>query len=217
MLVAVCLASLAQGQLLGVTSCLLICAFAISHHTSIHIKFKILVEQLRSRRKFRELAERDMLTGLSNRRSFEASLHSAVLQRSPIAVLFIDLDGFKGVNDTFGHSVGDALLQQVATRLREAVRGSDLVARLGGDEFAILHAAVATETTANLLAERISFAIALPFTVNGELIHIGASVGIRISDVRDVSFDRLLKDADEALYRVKRAGGRAFAFAAPAR
>ena len=213
MLVGLCLAFVPRGGLLGGSSCVLVAAFAVSHYYSTQVKFEILVEQLRSRRKLRELAEHDTLTGLSNRRCFEASLKTAFQQRCPIAVLFIDLDGFKGVNDSFGHATGDALLQQVAGRLSGAVRGSDLVARLGGDEFAILHGAVATEETACLLAERINLAIGLPFQVSEQLILIGASVGIRLSNGREISADTLLRDADRALYRVKQAGGKSFSFA----
>jgi diguanylate cyclase (GGDEF)-like protein len=213
MVAALCIAFFPRGLLLCGSGCLLATAFTIAQYTSIQVKFEIMVEQIRSRRKHRTLSEQDMLTGLSNRRHFETKLRTAVLQHLPVAILFIDLDGFKGVNDTFGHATGDALLQQVSRRLLGAVCPVDLVARLGGDEFAILHAAVATETTAHSLAERLTHAISLPFIIGERLIFIGASIGVRLSDVRDDSSDKLLSDADHALYSVKQAGGKAFAFA----
>jgi diguanylate cyclase (GGDEF)-like protein len=189
---------------------ILIVFLCISHHEAAQNKFDILVEQIRLRRQFRELAEQDTLTGLANRRQFQASLAAACVAGTPFAILFIDLDRFKGVNDSYGHAAGDKLLQLVAQRLRATVRSRDLVARLGGDEFAILQAPVATIASAQALAERVVQQIAAPFEIDGQPVEIGASVGVQLSQEGERDTNRLLNTADAALYRVKEAGGGSF-------
>jgi diguanylate cyclase (GGDEF)-like protein len=129
-------------------------------------------------------AYHDPLTGLANRARFcergERGLAEAMLAGAPhrVAVLMIDLDGFKAVNDTLGHGAGDALLRQVAARLLDATRGSDIVARLGGDEFGVVLENVRVESDAVIVAERIGRALRAPFDVEGSRVAIGASIGI---------------------------------------
>lgn len=183
--------------------------------TSISVKFDILVDKIRAQRQLAELAERDALTGLANRRSFENRLALACRLGVTFAILFIDLDKFKAVNDLYGHATGDALLQSAARRLLLAVRESDLVARLGGDEFAVLQAAPATAATAETLAARINRDMASSFEIEGRQLQIAASIGIRLAAADEADAPVLLRSADTALYEVKRMGGGSFTLAGP--
>jgi diguanylate cyclase (GGDEF)-like protein len=130
------------------------------------------------------LAYHDTLTGLANRARFleclDAALATALAAGDParVAVLVLDLDGFKGVNDSMGHAAGDALLAQVAARLLNATRGCDTVARMGGDEFAVLLDGVPQDAAASVVAQRIVTAVAAPFEIHGREARIGASLGI---------------------------------------
>ena len=149
----------------------------------------------------RHQAMHDHLTGLPNRASFAEHLAAS---NGPLTTLLIDLDGFKQVNDTLGHSAGDALLVEVAARLRECVRETDAAARLGGDEFAVvLHGAA--EDTAVRTAERILACLSRPYDIAGSTAHISASIGIAIGDAVCPT-DQLLADADAAMYHSKRTG-----------
>jgi len=143
----------------------------------------------------------DALTGLPDRAAFAAALRAARGDR--VAVLFLDLDDFKLVNDGFGHEVGDRLLIQVAQRLRGAVREDDLVARLGGDEFTVLCAG-ADQAAATLAAGRLRAALGHPFDVAGQRRHVRVSIGIAVSG--DAPVETLLRDADSAMYQAKQAG-----------
>lgn len=161
-------------------------------------------------------ATTDALTGLGNRESFLAAADD-VLQgpsRSPrAAVLFCDLDGFKAVNDTYGHSVGDDLLRAVARRLRNALAECDVLARMGGDEFAALLHDVADEHAARRVAERLIGVLDEPVRVGGRILHLSGSIGIALADpTKDV--EQLLREADLAMYQAKGAGrGRCAVFA----
>ena len=159
-----------------------------------------------SDRRARE-ALRDPLTGLPNRTLFLDRLETAAakaLRRSrSIAVLFMDLDGFKVVNDTLGHASGDELLQSVAQRVTEATRAADTVARLGGDEFAILVDDLEEDDSATWVAERVQDALQAPFRVSGRDIRIGASIGIALGPDPEEQPHLLLRDADLAMYRAK--------------
>jgi diguanylate cyclase (GGDEF)-like protein len=165
-------------------------------------------------RRVLELAQTDILTGLPNRAFFLEQLKDAGSDpQAPgvFAVLMVDLDRFKNVNDSLGHAAGDALLQQVAVRLRSALRGEDVLARLGGDEFAIIQAGGYDQrATSTDLAGRISGLIAEPFQLPGNQVEIGTSIGIAIAPEHGDDREQLLKKADLALYRSKSAGRNCF-------
>ena len=153
------------------------------------------------------LAFHDALTGLPNRAVFGEHLGRTVEKAAegsePVAVLCIDLDGFKAVNDVYGHPAGDALLVAAAQRIRGAVREHELVARLGGDEFAIVQAAGQQPEHAGLLAERVIAALAEPFAIGSETVRITGSIGVALYPADATSPDTLVKNADMALYRAK--------------
>ena len=147
------------------------------------------------------MAQHDALTGLANRTLFRSRLQIATQQDVRVALLCLDLDRFKQVNDTLGHPAGDGLLQQVAERLLTCVRTSDTVARLGGDEFAIICAGADAEAIAGRAIEH----LAAPYVLGQHQVSIGVSVGIAVAG-RSASPDILIQQADEALYSAKRAG-----------
>jgi diguanylate cyclase (GGDEF)-like protein/PAS domain S-box-containing protein len=161
----------------------------------------------------------DSLTDLPNRALFKNRLEHALSRRSDaspaMAVYFLDLDGFKGVNDTLGHSAGDDLLVEVAARLRSVVRPSDTVARFGGDEFAILVDDLPDDGDGTELAQRICDAIEAPITLVGDEVHISASIGIAHRDDDSIDAEQMLRNADLAMYQAK-AGAGGFAVFAPA-
>ncbi|RZA17363.1 MAG: GGDEF domain-containing protein, partial [Lysobacteraceae bacterium] len=163
------------------------------------------------------LAQYDTLTGLPNRSLFMDRLATAGLRagraRRALAVLFLDLDGFKAINDDFGHKEGDAVLVETAYRLSQAVRKSDTVARLGGDEFTIVLEQL-SEPLADVqsVAEKIIQAMRAPFMVQGQARHVTVSVGaaVRLDDQPTLTTTALLNRADAAMYEAKRAGKNAF-------
>jgi diguanylate cyclase (GGDEF)-like protein len=151
----------------------------------------------------------DSLTGLASRALFLDRLQHGLVQaarsKTNITLLFIDLDRFKMVNDTLGHAAGDVLLVEVAERLRGCLRASDTAARFGGDEFVVLlHGTNAADS--EIVADRIIEAVRRPFTVQGIDVFVDASIGIATSEAGSVAADDLLRDADVAMYRAKRAG-----------
>ncbi|WP_146214680.1 GGDEF domain-containing protein [Azospirillum thermophilum] len=154
----------------------------------------------------------DPLTGLANRRFFDAFVERCEAlppeERTPQAILCIDLDGFKPVNDRYGHAVGDAVLKAVASRLMRCVREVDQVVRFGGDEFAILldMADQPDEEQALRVAERVVKALSVPVKAEGVELQIGCSVGIAVWPTDDRRFDTVLRYADQALYSAKRRG-----------
>jgi diguanylate cyclase (GGDEF)-like protein len=148
----------------------------------------------------------DALTGLPDRAAFLAALRDAASAGEGVAVLFLDLDDFKVINDGFGHEAGDRLLIQVAQRLRAAIRDTDLVARLGGDEFTVLCRGSGDRTVASITAERLRGALAEPFDVAGQRRHVRVSIGCRIAPPGEVDPHVLLRDADAAMYQAKEAG-----------
>ncbi|OYU98778.1 MAG: bifunctional diguanylate cyclase/phosphodiesterase [Burkholderiales bacterium PBB5] len=169
-----------------------------------------------------QLAFRDVLTGLPNRLLFDDRLQHAIdrLQRQPagpigpqLAVLFIDLDGFKPVNDALGHGAGDLVLREAARRLAGVARASDTLARVGGDEFVLL-APVDPPATATALAERLIEALRRPFALDGQSVALGCSIGIAQFPEHGAG-DRLLACADAAMYAAKRAGGGGWAMYQP--
>jgi len=162
----------------------------------------------------RENAQRDSLTKLANREFFESALQEGLTRtpREHVAVLLIDLDRFKAVNDTLGHAAGDALLRLVAERLQSAVRSSDLVARFGGDEFAILiDPAPSTEEPIGI-AQRILDLVQRTYFIEGQLVNVGTSIGIALSPVHGNDGVVLLRNADLALYHSKSSGRGQFHF-----
>lgn len=162
------------------------------------------------------LARTDGLTGLANRSTFTERLHQAfaAAQRGAptFAIFYLDLDHFKPVNDTLGHPIGDLLLQEVANRLRNCTRESDLIARLGGDEFTILQGEMGEPANAAALAEKIQTVLAAPFLLNGNDVRISVSIGI-CPYAQDISgADDMLTQADLALYRSKNEGRNQYRF-----
>ncbi|MGI9420384.1 MAG: sensor domain-containing protein [Geminicoccaceae bacterium] len=155
-------------------------------------------------------AHHDSLTDLPNRAAYEEQLQRAHVEAEltgrPLAVMFLDLDRFKAVNDGFGHETGDRLLIEVGRRLQRCVRKSDLVARFGGDEFAILARGHKTPADINLLAQRIIKAVAAPIRIDGREIEIGVSIGITSFPDDRSPADDLIANADLALYRAKQSG-----------
>ncbi len=158
----------------------------------------------------RHQAMHDPLTGLPNRALFNDRLEHALSRRARnpgyVAVMIVDLDGFKNVNDSLGHLTGDELLVAVAERFEAHLRGFDTIARLGGDEFAILFDELEAADQAGRVAQRVLDALVDPLTLPGRDVAIGASVGIALTDNTDTRSDRLLADADAAMYRAKREG-----------
>ncbi|MEI7607061.1 MAG: sensor domain-containing diguanylate cyclase [Rhodospirillaceae bacterium] len=154
----------------------------------------------------RRLANHDALTGLTSLRRFKDMLNEALARakrdESEFAVLFIDLDHFKAVNDTQGHDAGDLVLKEVALRLRACVRDTDAVARVGGDEFAVL-AERASLALAEKIAKRIVAAINRPFPLPGGTARIGASIGVALYPTHGADLDGLMKAADRAMYAIK--------------
>jgi diguanylate cyclase (GGDEF)-like protein/PAS domain S-box-containing protein len=162
------------------------------------------------------LARTDGLTGLANRTTFIERLRQsfAAAQRGAIAfaIFYLDLDHFKPVNDTLGHPTGDLLLQQVAERLKSCTRDSDLVARLGGDEFAVLQGEMGEATNAAELAAKLRAAVSAPYRLNGNDVHISASIGVCPYIQGSSSADAMLVQADLALYRSKQEGRNQYHF-----
>jgi len=170
-----------------------------------------------------ELARLDTLTGLPNRLAFNEYLPGAVLRGrlagNAMALMFLDIDHFKAINDTMGHAVGDAVLTEYARRLLGCVRGTDMVARLAGDEFVlVLEGLTAPDTAATVAAKIVERVHTPPFTVDGQRIKVTTSVGIAFHRAADssVTAEELLARADTALYNAKAAGRDRFEFFMPA-
>ncbi len=174
------------------------------------INLRETTEELRRNGKqLNHLARHDALTGLPNRVAFRddvAGFLRRMRRGQSLAVLYLDLDRFKAVNDTLGHPVGDRLLNEVADRLRSVVREVDTITRLGGDEFAIAQSGVEQPRSADILAQRLIETLSQPYDIGGQLVAVGASVGITLADHNDLDADQLLRRADMALYAAKRHG-----------
>ena len=165
----------------------------------------------------RYLATHDTMTGLPVMRLakdyLSKSMHRSHRNKKMTAVMFIDLDGFKAVNDNFGHDAGDYVLKQVAQRLLSSVRESDTVARVGGDEFLLIADDIHISQDASGIAGKIIDVISRPININGNQAVVGTSIGIALYPADGEDMEALIKKADEAMYRIKKAGKNGFAFA----
>jgi diguanylate cyclase (GGDEF)-like protein len=163
-----------------------------------------------AKEEFRSLAYHDDLTGLPNRSLLHDRLGLAITHssrhESHLAVLFLDLDDFKGVNDAFGHACGDRVLVELAGRIRRTVRAEDTVARLGGDEFIVVLAQVTGAGDAARVAAKVLEAVRAPLRLDGHQVSIGVSVGVSVFPRDGVSPGELLRSADRAMYRAKERG-----------
>jgi len=179
-----------------------------------------LTDKKRSEREINQLARYDTLTGLANRRHITDLLERALKghsgQPQPCALLMMDLDRFKAVNDTLGHPVGDQLLQQVAGRLTQIVGDKGQVGRLGGDEFQIVVPQLSQPEKLAGIANAIILSLAKPFAIEGEQVRIGSSLGIAVSEGQGVTASALVRNADLALYAAKDAGRGVYRFYADA-
>nr|MBA3518104.1 EAL domain-containing protein [Hyphomicrobiales bacterium] len=177
--------------------------------------FEDVTEQRRAQARIAHMARHDGLTNLPNRYAFRERIQEALdapHAGGMLAVMCLDLDHFKEVNDTLGHPTGDALLCAAGDRLAACVRDTDMVARIGGDEFAILQFAVATPDDADRLGGRIIEAMHKPFQIEGEIVYATASLGIALSPLHGDDPDVLMKSADLALYAAKSDGRRTYRF-----
>ena len=180
------------------------------------VTFGDITERKRSQEQIRHLAYHDSLTGLPNRELFldrlSVALAHAVRYQSGLAVVFVDLDHFKVVNDSLGHSIGDQLLRAVGQRIRVALREEDTVARLGGDEFTALLPGTSDPDAASRIAEKLQHAIKQPLLIEGRELQVSASIGIGLFPADGDDAESLLKNADTAMYRSKELGRDQFQF-----
>ncbi|MBB4693395.1 GGDEF domain-containing protein [Paractinoplanes abujensis] len=201
---------------------LMFTAFAIAMVIIVLIGYSVL----RGSARLAQARMHDALTGLPNRALFLERADAVIADwrrkrltgdTGPVAALFLDLDGFKPVNDTYGHAAGDALLKQVALRLIEATRPEDMVSRFGGDEFLVLCRKLHTEQDAVAVADRIRDYVSEPFEIDGRTVRIGVSIGVAMLDEQAPEAAALIHRADLALYRAKEGGrGRVEVFESPA-
>lgn len=195
------------AQVVAVVAFLIIGAGISTHLVDRRTKSK-------SQEQLRYIALHDALTKLSNRRAFsevlEVECEKLKHEGSPFALLMIDLDRFKPINDTLGHPSGDIVLQKVASRLRHAVRRGDFVARIGGDEFAIIAYGLTSEDETRALAGRVVEILGRPFIIHGQVAELGASVGVSLAPNHGNDAETLVQCTDIALYTAKRADERGF-------
>lgn len=164
----------------------------------------------------RHLAYNDVLTGLPNRVLFndriKHALDDARRNGKKFAVMFLDLDHFKHINDTHGHSIGDGLLKAVATRLRTKLRECDTLARMGGDEFTVILENIRDIESVEVVANKVIYAFNEPYEINEYTIQASTSVGIAMYDEHATTVDTLLKYADKAMYDAKKSGRNRYSF-----
>jgi diguanylate cyclase (GGDEF)-like protein/PAS domain S-box-containing protein len=189
----------------------------ISHFVAVH---EDITRRKEAEARVEYLAYHDELTGLPNRTLLQDRLAQAILQARRnsrlVALLFLDLDQFKEINDTLGHKIGDQFLKETALRLQGCVRATDSLARLGGDEFVIVQTELASVDGALRLARKVLDALSGPYTLGGREIRSTASIGITVYPLDDPEGSRLLENADMAMYRAKAEGRNRFAFYTPA-
>jgi two-component system cell cycle response regulator len=184
------------------------------------LEVRLLHEATRNHGKMLEtLALRDALTGLANRRLLAERLSMAIVHarryKSTMAVVYLDLDGFKQINDTLGHGAGDVLLKMVAARLTATVREEDTVARLGGDEFVIMLWNISSPDDAPEVVLKVIQAVTQPYVLNGQTVRVSASAGVGVYPIHGEDAATLMSCADLALYEAKRAGKNAYRIAGP--
>jgi diguanylate cyclase (GGDEF)-like protein len=169
-----------------------------------------ITERKRAEERLAHLAHHDALTNLPNRPLFQDRMQQALAlarrERQRLALLYLDLDGFKTVNDRFGHAVGDLLLQEAARRISGCVRASDTVGRIGGDEFVVLLSRIDTEGAALQVAEKVRAALGSPFTLAGRTVQLSCSIGIALYPDHGDDDLALAHHADLAMYRAKEGG-----------
>lgn len=193
-------------------------AFLVLISVLATLRIRALLDvQDEANKKLRYLASHDSLTGLATRRLgleyMSFALSEARRYKHKVAVLFIDLDGFKPVNDRYGHDVGDCLLQGVAQRLTNCVREIDMVSRVGGDEFIIVMSKIDSRESIAQIGQKLIDVLARPFPIGGEDISVGASIGMALYPDHGQEPEKLFKCADEAMYGIKGKGKNRFAFA----
>jgi diguanylate cyclase (GGDEF)-like protein/PAS domain S-box-containing protein len=173
-------------------------------------------ELRRAEKSLQRMAYLDSLTGIGNRVHLERSLSSCLARQKeypqPVAVMYIDLDGFKLINDTLGHAEGDRLLQIIAERFVSSVRDEDIVTRVGGDEFVIVVPSFSDEEGLKVMAEKLLHAVSEPITLSREVVEVSASIGISVSGEELVTHDDIITAADTALFHAKDAGKSCFKF-----
>lgn len=177
--------------------------------TAVHLA-GIAIDRARAEARIQYMAHHDDLTGLPNRSLLQDRIDAAIAlsgrRRSRTAVLMIDLDRFKHVNDSLGHQIGDAMLKEVAARLQRCVRSSDTIARLGGDEFVINLPEVGFDTTASTVAAKVLHELEAPFYIRNQSLKLGASIGISLYPEDGDNAHDLLRTADTAMYSAKKSG-----------
>lgn len=182
---------------------LLILMYVVASFEMVRLSFNASINQITLKRQFEQLSRIDPMTGLSNRSVLATDL-PAMLAAGMVAVHTLDLDRFKEANDRFGHPAGDALLKQVAGRLKALAGPDDLVIRMGGDEFVLVQRSV---SEAEAMARRIVQSIGRPYEVDGQVIDLGASVGVAVAPADGRTAEALLSRSDKALYRAKQNRG----------
>lgn len=202
-------------ELFGLAAVILAAITGLSLNTVFYLNGAI-TSAFRLRHDLTSMAKQDALTGLPNRlrltERFQDSIARVGEGDRKLAVHFLDLDGFKAVNDLHGHPTGDALLQLVSHRLTSMVRAEDTVARLGGDEFVVVQALIAHRGEAEMLARRVIKQLSAPYEVEGKTLSISVSIGIAVAPEQGLDLERLAACADAALYRSKRDGKGRFYF-----
>ncbi|MDG2533938.1 GGDEF domain-containing protein [Sphingomonas sp. HITSZ_GF] len=197
--------------LYGSSLILLLFGFSFNQHRG---RLRERTKRLRAERDARDLGYHDPLTGMPNRRAFGEAL-DGLAPSGLHAVLMLDLNGFKAINDTHGHGTGDALLRVIADRIAGAVREGDTAARLGGDEFAVIAPGLASPEVAKAIAKRLAESIARPVFLDGRTLHVGSGIGIALSRAEKLAPEELTRRADLALYAAKRSEGVAFRLYGP--
>jgi diguanylate cyclase (GGDEF)-like protein len=181
--------------------------------TGFHVMRQDITSTKLEERRLLSLASLDSLTGLANRNGFQQQLATAMARCREsgylMALMYLDIDRFKPVNDTHGHNVGDALLRAFSSRLMHSVRSTDTVARLGGDEFTIILDKVSRPEDAAMIANKIVLSMRMPFDLDGTVVTVSSSVGVafyQAGDAEDITSEELIRQADVMLYEAKKGG-----------